>query len=350
MTDQYKDLVRSMPDSRSVNIRASRSVNPFTRMVLNVMLVGLVVVTTLLWTNANISYYNTPENLMDPFTDATTYLAAGERLNAGHDLYRLQPGDRDVLAWPGLYSSPLLSPPPIAVLWRPLAAVPWGYVAWIAACWVALLGTMLYVIRRAGLWGLLLAFTLSFSIGEQLAVANFNSFMPLIYILAWRYRDRATSGGLIAVAAAVKLSPVAMGGWLLGTRRWRALVGLGVGLGAIFLIAGLGAGFGSFGEYLGTLQGNQSSPESITHLIGIPGASYAVLVGGTIAAVLVGRRWPRASYIIALLAAVLGTPALYASSLVSLLALPAPFLDGARGLQLRTARSAIAPSVAIELA
>ena len=40
-----------------------------------------------------------------------TYRAAGDRLNIGHDLYRLVPGDLPVLTIPGLYSAPLLSPP-----------------------------------------------------------------------------------------------------------------------------------------------------------------------------------------------------------------------------------------------
>jgi hypothetical protein len=318
-----------------VNRRWNPPIRPTTRLVLNIALVVFVVATALTWTYENISYYNAPGNLMEPFTDATTYLAAGERLNAGHDLYKLQSGDRDVLAWPGLYTSPLLSPPPIAVIWRPLAAVPIGYAAWIVFCWVVLLGTMLYVILRAGLPGLLLAFVLSFSIGEQLAVANWNALMPAIYILAWRYRDRAASGAVLAVASAVKLSPVAMGGWLLGTRRWRALAGLAIGLAVLFVISGLGAGFGSYLEYLGTLSGNASTPISVSRMTDIPFGSYAVLIGGTLIAVMIGPRWPRASFVVALLASVFGTPALYASSLVSLLALPAPFLEGARGLDLR---------------
>jgi Glycosyltransferase family 87 len=316
-------------------IRASDDIRPTTRLLLNVALVLFVLGTSLTWAYENVSYYNSPGNLMDPFTDATTYLAAGERLNAGHDLYRLQPGDRNVLAWPGLYTAPLLSPPPIAVLWRPLAAVDWGYTAWIAAAWIALLGTTLYVVLRAGLWGVLLAFCLSFSIGEQLAVANFNAFMPAIYLLAWRYRDRASCGVLLALASAVKLSPVAMGGWLLGARRWRALAGTAATLGAIFVVTGFAAGFGSYAEYLGTLSGNASTPISVSRMTGIPFATYLVLGGGTLIAAAVGSRWPRAAFVMALLASVFGTPALYASSLVSLLALPAPFLESARPLSLR---------------
>src|SRR4030088_3430196 len=68
--------------------------------------------------------------------DAITYLAAGERLNAGHQLYALAPGDRWVWINPPFWTVPPLSPPPIAVLWRPLAALPneWGVGIWWLAC------------------------------------------------------------------------------------------------------------------------------------------------------------------------------------------------------------------------
>ena len=47
------------------------------------------------------------------FPDANTYLAAGERLNAGHELYRREPGDREVL-FEDQFPAAILSPPPIA--------------------------------------------------------------------------------------------------------------------------------------------------------------------------------------------------------------------------------------------
>src|SRR5438105_1609964 len=50
--------------------------------------------------------------------DTGTYLGAGERLNAGHEVYSLKVGDRPI---PLLWKYPLLYPPLIAVLWRPLA-------------------------------------------------------------------------------------------------------------------------------------------------------------------------------------------------------------------------------------
>ena len=311
----------------------NRPLDPLSRVVLNVVLVGLVVAASLLWVNANFSFYNAPDNAMEPFTDVTTYLAAGERLNAGHDLYRLGPGDRPVLQWPGLYTAPLLSPPPIAVLWRPLAAVSWGTLVWIVATWVVLWATILFLVFRAGLWAVLLAAALSHAIGEQLAVGNANAFMPAIYLLLWRFRDRAWIGTLIAVAASIKLAPIAMAGWLIGTRRWRALA-VTVGAGAvIFVLGGLGAGFGSYVEYLGTLGGNTPTPLSISGQTGIAWASYAVLAGGVLLAIAIGRRYPTASWAVALLASVLGTPALYASGLVSLLALTAPLVGTGRQLR-----------------
>ena len=56
-----------------------------------------------------------------PGGDSWNYLAAGERLNAGHPLYALVPGDRPVPIVPPYWTVPLLSPPLIAVIWRPLA-------------------------------------------------------------------------------------------------------------------------------------------------------------------------------------------------------------------------------------
>src|SRR5439155_11259736 len=59
--------------------------------------------------------FSSPSSYYPPFTDANTYLAAGERLNSGHELYILQLGDRWVALEPSLSPAALLSPPPIAV-------------------------------------------------------------------------------------------------------------------------------------------------------------------------------------------------------------------------------------------
>lgn len=315
--------------------RVNRPVTPVTRLVLNVVLLAMVVITPLVWTRLNFEVYDAPGNLMEPFIDTTTYLAAGERLNVGHELYRLQPGDRPVLEWPGLYTAPLLSPPPIAVMWRPLAAVGWGFAAWVIASWAVLLGTVVFLALRAGLWAVFLAIALSHAIGEQLAVSNANAFMPAAYLLMWRFRDSPWIGSIIALAASIKLAPIAMVAWLIGTRRWPALAVTAITGAAIFVIAGLGAGFHSYVDYLGTLSGNQATPLSVSGQTDLPWASYALLAGSVVAAIAVGRRYPTASWAIALVGSVLGTPALYASGLVSLIALTAPLVGTGRHLRFR---------------
>ncbi len=60
--------------------------------------------------------FSEPSSYYPPFTDAVTYLAAGERLNAGHPLYSLAAGDRRVALEPTLSPAAILSPPPIAVI------------------------------------------------------------------------------------------------------------------------------------------------------------------------------------------------------------------------------------------
>lgn len=300
-----------------------------------ILLVAIGLIPALGVAMAYLGQMSQPGDAAEPFTDAVTYLAAGERLNAGHDLYALDPEDRPVLTISGIFSAPLLSPPPIAVLWRPLASTTVGLPLWVIASWFALITSVVFIIRTAGSVGALLAVLLAIPIGEQLAVANVNAFMPWVYIGLWRLRQRDSWGAALGVAAAIKLSPAAMGAWLAGTRRWRALVWFLVGLLVMFLIGGIGAGWPSYGSYLGTLGDNRPSPLSISSLLGVGWASYAVLGLGAGVSLALGRTHPRAAFVAALLGAVLGTPALYASGLVSLLAVLAPWSDGARLVPLR---------------
>src|SRR6266536_85078 len=74
--------------------------------------------------------------------DALVYLAAGERLNAGHPLYAISAGDRPIGIQPPHWTVPLLSPP--------LALLPpdsGAYVWWAAA--LAAIGAVLIAYLRA---------------------------------------------------------------------------------------------------------------------------------------------------------------------------------------------------------
>jgi hypothetical protein len=273
-----------------------------------------------------LTYMSSAASSAPPFSDAWTYQAAGERLNAGHDLYHLGPGDRPVLMVPGL-TAPLLSPPPIAVLWRPIAWLPGGLAAWMIACWLAVLGTTFYLVYRTGLPGAVVASLLAPAIGEQLAAGNVAAFFPGLMVLAWKLRDRPAAGLAVGLMAAAKLTPASLGGWLLGTRRWRAVGAVALTVAVIAVLSVVGAGTAAFREYLDVARTTTASTSSLSGLSGIPWLSAAALLGGSLLAVALGS-WSRASFILAVIVSVAGTPALYLSGLVTLLAILAPFSDG----------------------
>lgn len=314
------------------------AVAPRTRRVFNGALLLLVLGVSFLWFLAYVEASKMGPDRPQLFNDVYTYLAAAERLNVGHELYRLQEGDRPVLTIPGVYDAPLLSPPPIAAIWRLIAALPFGFGLWMVAAWIATIAAVGYVVLRVPFPAAPLALLLSLPIGEQVFGGNAVAFYPLFYLLVWRFRDHAWIGALVAVMAAIKLAPIAMGAWLLGTGRYRALGVAASALGLLFIVGGLGAGFDSYAEYLTMIPLVGASPMSISGTTGIPWASYAAFVAGMVASVLVARRSSAWSYVIAVLASVLGTPALYPGHLASLIAVVAP-LTG-RG---PSARGALAP-------
>lgn len=277
-----------------------------------------------------LTFMSTPVSLAKPFQDALWYQAAAVRLNVGHDVYRLGPGDPPVLFVQGV-TAPLLSPPPIAVIWRPIVLIPGGFAAWMVACWLALLGTTFFLVYRTGMRGALVATLLAPAIGEQLAAGNVAAFFPLLMVLAWKLRERGFAGLAVGLMASTKLSPASLGGWLLGTRRWRTVAAAALSVGVILLISVIGAGLNSFREYLDVAATTPPSTASLSGLTGIPWLSEATLIGGTLVAIGLGR-WPRWSFSVAVVVSIIGTPSLYLSGWVALLAILAPFSDGPSAL------------------
>lgn len=311
-------------------VASKPELRPGTRRLLNGVLLAVVLAAGVLWFLAYLEASKLGPERPQLFNDATTYLAAAERLNAGHELYALSEGDRPILTIPGVYEAPLLSPPPIAAFWRALAATPLGYPLWIAAAWLASFAAIAWVVLKAPFPGAPLALLLSYPFGEQIFGTNACAFYPLFYLLAWRYREHAWIGVLVAIMAAIKLAPIALAAWLLGTRRYRALAVTAGSIAVLFLVGGVGAGFDSYAEYLAMIPGVGPSPMSLSGMTEIAWASYAAFALGIVVAVIVGRRSSAASYVVSVLAAVLGTPALYPGHLVSLVAIVAPLTDRAR--------------------
>jgi len=188
--------------------------------------------------------------------DAFVYLAAGERLNDGHQLYAISPGDRPIEMKPPYWTVPLLSPPPIAVLFRPLAALPHelGVYVWWAACVVAILATITALVARRPILAGAALLVLAVPVAYELGVGNVNGFVLAGLVLAWFLFSRGketAAGATLAAIAVLKVTPAVLVVWLIAERRWRAVgafVATGVALAAVSV---LGAGFSPHLEYLG---------------------------------------------------------------------------------------------------
>jgi hypothetical protein len=142
----------------------------------------------------------------DPLNDVRVYYDAGARLNAGLPLY--DPTAEDSR---GLY----LNPPLLAILFRPLALLPFPVAA---AIWqVVIVAALLLAVRRAGvrepvvlaLGWLALPILWALSIGQA---------EPLITLaLTW------ASPASVAFAGHLKLLPWLAAGYWVVRREWRAL-------------------------------------------------------------------------------------------------------------------------------
>lgn len=239
--------------------------------------------------------------------DPWNYLAAGERLNAGHRLYALTPGDRSVFLRPPYWSVPLLAPPPIAVAWRVLALL--GELAmpiWGLGCLAAVLASVGYLIgHRRFLAVALLALPLTLT-----AISgNFSALLLLFLIGTWLRRDHpAAAGTLVAVAVAVKLTPAFLIAWLVLTRRWRAAAWAVSVILAIVAISLMGAGPAAFAEWARTVPSSTPSPLALSTWTRLPPLAVAALLGLPVGVSLRSETW---GFRFAAIASALATPALY---------------------------------------
>ncbi len=152
--------------------------------------------------------------------DAMTYLGAGERLNARHGLYTLVPGDRVPTTFVAGNPVPLLSPPSIGVVWRPLAALgDWSVVAWTIVGGAVYTAAMGYVVWRA--WPTVFLAALLFEPTAWLVTfGNVHAYISGGAAALWVLRDRPRWGAVIAVTmTAMKLTPAPLLLWVLRDRR-----------------------------------------------------------------------------------------------------------------------------------
>lgn len=178
-------------------------------------------------------------------TDVSTYLAAGQRLVAGHEIYTMSPGDRPVPIWPPFWTVPLVGPPTIAVLWALPAAILPPFVAifaWWLAAFAATAAIYVWTIVRGHLLVVVAAGILSFSTIITGLTGNVNGLLIGALAAVWflsqgpptTRRDLAI-GILVAIAASIKIGPALFGIWLLALGRWHAGAAA-IGAGAVIAL------------------------------------------------------------------------------------------------------------------
>ena len=273
--------------------------------------------------------------------DVVTYLAAGERLNAGHALYALSAGDRPLLIAPPYFTVPLVSPPLIAAIWRPIALLPEPVA--IGGWWIAMIGCLGIAVAMAllapRLIGAVALYLLAVPLGLEAVQGNVNAIILLGCLLAWlafTHGRLELAGAVLGVLAILKVTPAVLVVWIVVVGGRRGLVGVLIGIAGAAAVSLIGAGIDAHLAYVGVLLDPSAlSPTDLSvagwlRAMGVDGgvatrASLVVTVIG-VGAVVVFRQRPALSFRIAVVTLVLGTPAMYVNTFLLLLAALAPSL------------------------
>jgi alpha-1,2-mannosyltransferase len=289
--------------------------------------------------------------------DALTYLAAGDRLNLGHPLYVVSPDDTYILgSKPPYWTVPLLSPPFIAVVWRPLAAIPFGpaIALWWAGAMVAIGIALLALVReRPGAAGAAIL-VLSIPLAFQIPTGNVNGYLLLAAVATWWFarQGKDTSAGIVVgVATALKLTPGILLIWLITQRRWGAVRSAVATLAVCAVISLVGAGWDNHLAYLDVVFDTNAIGTSVLSIagalrsLGLPAeiARFGpwIVVGLGIIAMGVGWRRPELTFVVAVAVMVFGSPVVNLDWLSLLIAALAPLAWPMR-------RPAVAPADAAE--
>jgi len=221
--------------------------------------------------------------------DGFTYYAAALRLNVGHLLYRLSPGDLHIVLHPPYWSVPLLSPPFMAVVWRPLAVLPYDAAAWI---WLGLMTVaMTWAAYQIFVPSPLAVAVAAPGLGYLLGSGNIHGFMFAVLVTLWLWRGPTWPAALLGIVTAAKIMPVVFVPWLLSERHRRPIIAFFVAVLACSVIGVVGAGLAATRQYPHILLTSAPQAVSLSYLTKIRWLSPALTVAGMIATLLLrGRR------------------------------------------------------------
>jgi hypothetical protein len=287
--------------------------------------------------------------------DTWNYLAAGERLTAGHSVYALVAGDRPILFDPGS-TVPIVSPPLVAALWRPLALLPDSVAmwAWWAVSASAMLATTMWIVAKARWQAVLMVFVLAPAIGECVVSGNLNSFLAPAMALSWwsvQVGRPRVAGFLTVLGTVLKIGPAALLLWLAVRREGRAIVAFAFGAAGLAAISLLGAGLQ---QHLDFLSVARSSTDTAAWGGSVPGVLSQLTASRTVIELSVPVVWivgaalvwalrhrPAGAFAVAVVLTIWGTPVVHLTAVALLLAVAAPFTPAPAWLGQRTAASAL---------
>lgn len=277
---------------------------------------------------ARIVLYDAPY-LLDPMhtqSDVWTYFAAGQRLRDGHQLYALQAGDLPVYLAPPYVTGPLLSPPLIGGIFRPLATFldPWVAThAWLWTTWIIFAVTIGLLIRRGSPLLLGAFLVMAPAIALTGVSGNLNALIVPLLVAAWWWAQRgrpARTGAAIALAAALKVTPGFLVVWLVARRAWRGLAAFALAFVALGLVSLVMAGPTNTLAYLDVMRYTTNTGVSGWSLpatlagFGVDLPATGVLVGVAVVGsglVFALRRRPGISWAVANVVSVIANPVLH---------------------------------------
>lgn len=255
--------------------------------------------------------------------DLVAYTGAAQRLLAGAALYQPTEIDRIVLA-PGEF----LYPPPVAVLFVPLALLPFDVARalWTAAlvALAALLGW--WIVRPLDSsvrpWAAA-GYALFLPLVAEVTLGNLNLVTLCLALAAWHWRSHARSAGaLLAAAFGLKLLPLTVALFVAGARRWRVLAWAAAVLGTV-LIASLVWQTDAWVAFARLLVGIASAPptQAITLIPDAAALRWALPLLAAAVAVVTGAaardaRRADAAFAVALASAPLAAPGIWYPYLV----------------------------------
>lgn len=312
-------------------------------------------------------------------SDVSNYLAAGQRLLAGHPLYALTVGDRPVPFWdPPAFTVPIISPPPMAVPWAILSLLPAGFSMslWWAACFGVTVLVVVLVALRAP-WPLVIASApLGFGLAYLVLAGNLNSFILCAAVLLARVvperpnsRLAIAGGALLGALSVCKLGPVLLVWWLLVTRAHRPFAAAIVAAAVLLLVPLAAGGLSVYGQFLAVARDTSQSGatglsvEGFLLSLNVPAAlakdAGIAVPFATALGVLLLRGHPRAGFAVAMVGMVWATPVVRYETIALLIGVTAMWWDEpltglipgwpqrSRGLPVRATMTSISIAAAV---